>query len=96
MGGRGVTLDELPRGTAAVVTQLDMTGADRRRFMDMGLLPGTRVVVDMTSPLGDPTAYLVRGSVIALRRSQARGVRIEIDADAPSPDIDTETDREAS
>ena len=73
-----MTLDELPRdGRAAVVTGLDSHGADRRRLMDLGVLPGIVVRAERTSPLGDPTAYLVRGSVIVLRRSQARGIHVE-------------------
>ena len=44
--------------------------------MDLGVLPGVEIVAQGTSPLGDPTAYLVRGSVIALRRVQARGIHI--------------------
>lgn len=72
-----MTLDQLPRDACAVVTALDNSGAERRRLMDLGLLPGVEIRADMTSPLGDPTAYLVRGSLIVLRRSQARGVHIE-------------------
>lgn len=48
-------------------------------MMDLGLLPGTRVEVEMVSPLGDPTAYRVRGAVIALRRDQAGAVEIRLD-----------------
>lgn len=72
-----MTLDELPRHARAVVTSLDSTGADRRRLMDLGVLPGVEVRAERISPLGDPTAYLVRGSVIVLRCSQARGIHVE-------------------
>lgn len=71
-----MTLDELPRSGRAVVTKLDSQGSDRRRLMDLGVLPGVEVMVESTSPLGDPTAYRVRGSVIALRRGQARGIHV--------------------
>lgn len=73
-----MTLDELRPDHSATVVALEIRGADRRRLMDLGLLPGTEVRVDMKSPLGDPTAYLVRDGLIALRRSQARAVRIEV------------------
>ena len=39
-------------------------------MLDLGLVPGTVVVAEMKSPAGDPTAYRVRGAMIALRRSQ--------------------------
>ena len=73
-----MTLDQLPRGSGAVITALGGRGAERGRLMDLGLLPGSEVVADLTSPLGDPTAYLVCGSLIVLRRSQARGVHVEL------------------
>lgn len=77
-----MTLDELGPDNSATVVALDIRGPQRRRLMDLGLLPGTEVRVDMTSPLGDPTAYLVRDGLIALRRSQARAVRVEVHDDS--------------
>jgi DtxR family Mn-dependent transcriptional regulator len=50
-------------------------GAERRRLLDLGFVPGTVVEVDMVSPAGDPTAYRVRGAVVALRREQANLIR---------------------
>jgi ferrous iron transport protein A len=44
---------------------------------DLGILPGTVVENVMRSPLGDPVAYQVRGSVVALRTNQAKLIRIE-------------------
>jgi DtxR family Mn-dependent transcriptional regulator len=51
-------------------------GAERRRLLDLGFVAGTPVEVEMISPAGDPTAYRVRGTVIALRREQAGFIRI--------------------
>ncbi|MGJ7906475.1 FeoA family protein [Actinopolyspora sp. H202] len=73
------TLDRLKRGQTATVTAVDIHGPQRRRLMDLGVLPGSRIHIDRVSPLGDPTAYLVRGSVIALRREQARGIHITVE-----------------
>jgi Fe2+ transport system protein FeoA len=44
--------------------------------LDLGFVPGTAVEIEMVSPGGDPTAYRVRGTVVALRREQANLVRI--------------------
>jgi Fe2+ transport system protein FeoA len=44
--------------------------------MDLGILPGTGIEIEMTSPSKNPTAYRVRGAVIALRQSQAEDIRI--------------------
>jgi len=73
-----LTLDQLKSGQTAVVVQLFCTGANRRRLMDLGILPGTRLEVALRSPLGDPVAYRVRDTVIALRRAQAREIAIDL------------------
>lgn len=52
-------------------------GAERRRLLDLGFVPGTAIAVEMVSPGGDPTAYRLRGTVVALRRAQAGLVRID-------------------
>jgi DtxR family Mn-dependent transcriptional regulator len=54
-------------------------GAERRRMLDLGLVPGTVVEAELTSPGGDPTAYRIRGGVIALRREQADQIHVDRD-----------------
>ena len=49
---------------------------ERRRLLDLGFVPGTLIEVEMVSPGGDPTAYRVRGTVVALRREQANLIRV--------------------
>lgn len=51
-------------------------GQERRRLLDLGFVPGTRIEVEMSGPGGDPTAYRLRGSLVALRREQAAQIRI--------------------
>jgi Fe2+ transport system protein FeoA len=48
-------------------------------MLDLGLVPGTVVKAEMTSPGGDPTAYRIRGAMIALRREQADQIHVERD-----------------
>lgn len=52
-------------------------GAERRRMMDLGILPGTSVRAELQAPSGDPTAYRIRGALIALRRQQAERIQIQ-------------------
>lgn len=75
-----LALSELPPGRAATVLGLSPAcrGAARRRLLDLGFVPGTAVGVELVSPMGDPTAYRVRGSIVALRRSQAGLIRIRL------------------
>ena len=42
-----------------------------KKIMDFGILPGTMITTEMISPLGDPKAYEVRGTKIAIRKNQA-------------------------
>lgn len=63
-------------GKVASISQA-CRGLERRRLMDLGVLPGTRVEAEMVSPSGDPTAYRVRGSCIALRKEQANQIHIQ-------------------
>ncbi|QPC84571.1 ferrous iron transport protein A [Phototrophicus methaneseepsis] len=72
------TLDQLKSGKTATVTRLTASGPNRRRLMDLGILPGTQLVAELRSPLGDPIAYRVRDTLIALRQSQARQIEIEL------------------
>ena len=52
-------------------------GLQRRRLLDLGLVPGTEVTAVMKSPTGDPTGYRIRGAVIALRNDQADLIRVQ-------------------
>jgi len=51
--------------------------AERRRLLDLGVVPGTIVTSEMSSPGGDPIAYRIRGALIALRRDQAEMIQVE-------------------
>ncbi len=72
-----VPLATLEVGQKATVSRLLLTGPERRRLLDLGLSPGTVVEARLRSPLGDPIAYIVRGTVIALRREQAEAIEVE-------------------
>lgn len=81
--------EEIPTGTVEALSALDpgesatvirivraCRGKQRRRLMDLGILPGTLVEARMRSAGGDPTAYRVRGTLVALRREQANMIHI--------------------
>ncbi|MBI5470840.1 MAG: DtxR family transcriptional regulator [Ignavibacteriae bacterium] len=72
------TLDQLEIGQSARVINLSRRcrGQQRRRLMDLGVVPGTVISAEMRSASGDPTAYVVRGATIALRRAHAGLINI--------------------
>ena len=69
-------LHELPVGSSGRVMQINATGAARRRMLDLGLTYSAEVAALQKSPTGDPTAYLIRGAVIALRSQDASQILI--------------------
>lgn len=73
------TLADLHPGEAGRVLSIShrCRGMQRRRLMDLGIVPGTLVTAELRSPGGDPTAYRVRGASIALRATQAALIRID-------------------
>lgn len=76
--GPTARLTTLKPGEQAVVAGIAPTcrGAERRRFLDLGILPGTRVEAVLVSPSGNPVAYRIRGALIALRHDQADHILI--------------------
>lgn len=69
-------LFDVPVGTLCRISAIGADGLMRRRLMDLGFVPGTKVECLRRSPAGDPTAYLIRGTVIALRREDAAYVHV--------------------
>ena len=79
------TLLDAPPGRTVRVASISRAcqGSQRRRLLDLGLVPGTAVTPELTSAAGDPVAYRIRGALIALRRAQAGLIWTEPDAPAP-------------
>ena len=73
-----VPLSIVPPGRKAIVEKLISTGIIRRRMLDLGLITGTEIEVLQKSPSGDPTAYNIRGAVIALRSEDAGKILVQL------------------
>ncbi|MFO7549110.1 MAG: FeoA family protein [Acidimicrobiia bacterium] len=71
------TLAALPRGSSAVVLGYADGPLARRRFIEMGLVPGARVTRLHSAPLGDPLVYAVLGTRLAVRSRDAQIVMVE-------------------
>lgn len=72
------TLAALQPGQSADVVRVSPAciGLERRRLMDLGVVPGTRVAFERHGLTGGLSAYRVRGTVIALRGEQAAMVGV--------------------
>lgn len=69
-------LNQLKLGERATVTKIETTNSLRRRLMDIGLVENTTVECIGKSPMGDPSAYLIRGAVIAIRSRDCADIHI--------------------
>lgn len=69
-------LTNLGVGNKGEVTDITARGKQRRRLLDLGLIPGTIVEVKRKSPSGDPIAYLIKGTILALRKEETDLVKV--------------------
>ncbi len=74
-----VPLWQLAHEQKAEILALDegVQGFTRRRFLDLGLTPGTLIFPELQNFFGDPRAYRVRGTLIALRKDQAAQIWVK-------------------
>ncbi|EGL16016.1 ferrous iron transport protein A [Paenibacillus chitinolyticus] len=66
-----LSLDQVKVGSVVRLSRIEVQGGMRRRLLDLGFVPGNRVEVIQRSPLGDPTAFRVSNTTIALRKEES-------------------------
>jgi ferrous iron transport protein A len=71
-----MTLEQAAPGTSVEVDQVGGARAFRRRLMELGIIPGTRVQVLRVAPFGDPLELTARGCNLSIRASEAREVKV--------------------
>jgi ferrous iron transport protein A len=71
-----MNLAEAALGTVVTIARVGGERAFRRRLLELGLVPGTRVEVLRVAPLGDPVELLVRGASLSIRRAEASVVHV--------------------
>lgn len=72
-----MTLSDLKIGASGIITDVGGDGALRRRLLDMGLTPKTKVMVRKVAPLGDPIELYLRGYELTIRKDDANNIQIE-------------------
>lgn len=79
MPGGVLPLWQLPHNQHGEIVTLDegVQGFTRRRFLDLGLTPGTLITPELQNFFGDPRAYRLRGTLIALRKDQAKQIWVK-------------------
>lgn len=71
------TLNELKKGEKAKISNIEIEGSIKRRLLDIGLINGSNIECVLESPLKDPKAYWIRGTLIAIRNIDAKNIYIE-------------------
>ena len=72
-----LALTDMAVGESAKITYISIIGKNRRRLLVLGLFPGSIVTVIRRSPSGNPTAYLIKGALIALRNEDASQIIVD-------------------
>lgn len=75
-GERIMTLDDIKPGQGGIITAIGGEGALRRRLLDMGLTPNTKVLVRKIAPMGDPIEIFLRSYALTIRRADAAKIEI--------------------
>ncbi len=71
-------LCDIQPGQTAQIQNLHASGSIRRRLQDIGCLENTLVKCLGRSPLGDPSAFLIRGAVIAIRKNDSKEILVTV------------------
>ncbi|MEO2076181.1 MAG: FeoA domain-containing protein [Bacillus sp. (in: firmicutes)] len=66
------------KGNLIKITSLNLDGVMRRRLLDLGFVTGALVEVVRKSPLGDPIAFRVSQTTIALRKEESSKIEGEL------------------
>ena len=72
------TLNRLTPGETGIVVRVTGGGAVKRRIVDMGIIPGTRIKVQKLAPLGDPMEIKVKNFNLSLRKSEAAIIEVQV------------------
>ena len=69
-----IPLSDMNKNDLCIIKRLETKSEIRRRLMDLGFVEGTKIRCVGISPFGDPKAFLIRGTVIALRKEDSSAV----------------------
>ncbi|HNZ65542.1 MAG TPA: FeoA family protein [Smithella sp.] len=72
-----MTLADLRTGKSGIIVKIQVSGALKRRLMDMGVVAGTEVIVGKVAPLGDPIEVRIKSYALSLRLGEARQIEVE-------------------
>ena len=69
------TLYDLKINDTLLVENINLDFKMKQRLLDMGLIPGSKITCVFTSPFKDPKAYLLKQTVLAIRKEDALQIK---------------------
>jgi len=72
-----MTLKDLPIGGSGLVLEVGGEKVLRRRLLEMGITPRTKVTVKKAAPMGDPIEVFLRGYVLSMRLDDAQKIKVQ-------------------
>ncbi|MCZ4407620.1 ferrous iron transport protein A [Cryomorphaceae bacterium 1068] len=74
-----VTADTIRTNQTVEIVDLD-SNETGQRLGEMGFWPGKSITLVLSAPFGDPMAFEVDNTVIALRKNEARLIKVKTSA----------------
>lgn len=71
-------LSDLSIGSSGVITEVNVSGTIKRRFMDMGLVKGTSIYIEKVAPLGNPIQISLKGYDLCIRLEDAKHIILSV------------------
>ena len=73
------SLDQLNINRNAKIINLNCNNTLRRRLLDLGFVKGSSIKAVFKSPTGDPIAYEIKNTILALRKDDTKLINIILD-----------------
>ena len=73
-----MTIEELAPGQKCIIKSVEGLGEFRDRLLDMGLTPGTHVLLRKAAPMGDPLQLSLRGYELTIRKTDAARINVTL------------------
>lgn len=71
-----ITLDKVPLNVPVKIVSIKSEFSNKKRLTELGFTENCEIIPVHISPLGDPTAYCIRGTIIALRKEDTENIII--------------------
>ena len=72
-----ISLDKLPLNQKAIILKLNCNLSIKKRLLDLGLIPGTYITPVLKSPLGEPTAFEFRNTIVSIRNNDTALIKVK-------------------